>query len=238
MKKVRSYVKGTKLRKGTKLQKKYEATEKIQSYEKGTKLRKRYKTTKKVRRGYEISYGRHWSRSNEKVRSYEKGTKLRKRYESYVNGTKLRKRYEEVAKLATKDLVYQVTKLRDSNATYRDTLFWRIVMYYMKIKWREFPMVIGRGRRREHPKDTSEGITWASVTKGVAQLSVAHAYTQGNPEGVKWPLVTSGSHVTTTKKKTWGKNVACAEHTFGQDRFRTGPRTVTWLCHFRLQRLH
>ena len=39
---------------------------------------------------------------------------------------------------------------------------------------------IGRGRRREHPKDTSEG-----VTTGVAQFPVAHAHIQGNPEGVQ-----------------------------------------------------
>jgi hypothetical protein len=57
-------------------------------------------------------------------------------------------------------------------------------------------MVIGRGRRREHPMDTSEGVRWPSVTTGVAQLPVAHAHTQGNLEGVKWPWVTSGSHVT------------------------------------------
>ena len=36
---------------------------------------------------------------------------------------------------------------------------------------------IGRGRRRERPKDTSKG-----VTTGVAQLLVAHAHTQGNLE--------------------------------------------------------
>ena len=46
-----------------------------------------------------------------KVRSYEKGTKLRKGYE-------VTKRYEDV----TKGLGYEVTKLRDSNATYRDNL--------------------------------------------------------------------------------------------------------------------
>ena len=79
------------------------------SYEHGTKLRKRYDGTKKVR-------------------CYEKGTKLRKRYEvtnmvrSYEKGTKLRKRYEDVTKSATKGLGYEVTKLRDSNATYRDNL--------------------------------------------------------------------------------------------------------------------
>ena len=61
-------------------------------------------------------------------------------------------------------------------------------------------MVIGRGRRREHPKDTSKG-----VTTGVAQLPVAHAHIQGNPEWIKWPSVTPGNHVTTVlllRKKT------------------------------------
>ena len=80
---------------------------------KGYKLRERYEVTKKVR-------------------SYEKGTKLRKRYEvtkkvrSYEKGTKLRKMYKYV----TKGLGYEVTKLRDSNATYRDNLLWRRVMHY------------------------------------------------------------------------------------------------------------
>jgi hypothetical protein len=72
-------------------------------------------------------------------------------------------------------------------------------------------MVIGRGRPIEHPKDTSEGVTWPSVTAGVAQLTVAHAYIQENPEGVKWPSVTSGSHVTTTKKKA-GKKAGHAQN--------------------------
>ena len=73
------------------------------------KLRKRYEVTKKVR-------------------SYEKSTKLRKRYEvtnmvrSYEKGMKLRKRYEDVTKYVTKGLGYEVTKLRDSNATYQDDL--------------------------------------------------------------------------------------------------------------------
>ena len=60
-------------------------------------------------------------RSYEKIRRYEV-TKLWK-------GMKLRKRYEEV----TKGLGYKVTKLRDSNATYRDNLLWRIVMHYGKM---------------------------------------------------------------------------------------------------------
>ena len=41
-------------------------------------------------------------------------------------GYKLRTWYEDV----TKDLGYEVTKLRDSNANYRDNLLWRIVMHY------------------------------------------------------------------------------------------------------------
>jgi hypothetical protein len=30
----------------------------------------------------------------------------------------------------------------------------------------------------------------------ISQLRVAHAHTQGNPKGVTWSLVTSGSHGT------------------------------------------
>ena len=85
---------------------------------------------------------------------------------------------------------------------------------------------------REHPKDTSEGFTWPSVTMGVAQLPVAHANTKGNPEGVKWPSVTSGSQLyycTTTKKrkKTRGKkadhaqNILPARTASGQGHFRS-----------------
>jgi hypothetical protein len=87
-------------------------------------------------------------------------------------------------------------------------------------------MVIGRGWSREHPKDTSKGIT-----TGVAQLPVAHAHIQGKTEGIKWPSVTSGSHVTTVLllRNKRGKNRACAEHTSGQGHFRTGPLPVTWL---------
>ena len=54
------------------------------------------------------------------VRSYEKGTKMLQ--------NKLRK-----------TLGYEVTKLRDSNATYRDNLLWRIAMHYASgdvgVKW-------------------------------------------------------------------------------------------------------
>jgi hypothetical protein len=41
-------------------------------------------------------------------------------------------------------------------------------------------MVIGRGRRREHPQPTL-----FTTTTGVAQFPVAYAYTQGNSEGDK-----------------------------------------------------
>jgi hypothetical protein len=98
-----------------KLRKRYEVT-------------KRYKVTKKV-----LSY--------KKVRSYEKGTKLRKRYKVTRNVTKLRTWYEVTKKvrrcyeISTKDLGYEVTKLRDSNATYRDNLLWRIVMHFGEMPW-------------------------------------------------------------------------------------------------------
>jgi hypothetical protein len=90
-------------------------------------------------------------------------------------------------------------------------------MHYMKIKWREFHMDIGRGHRRGHPKDTSKGVTWPSVTTGVAQLPVVLPHTQENPEFVKWASVTSGIHVTTVllQRKKSAKSRACAEHTSG-----------------------
>ena len=120
-KKVRSYKKVCSYEKGTKLRKRYEVTKKVRSYEKGEKLRKRYEVTNMVG-------------------SYEKGTMLRKRYEvtknvrSYEHGTKLRKRYEVTKRVRRcyeiSGLGYEVTKLRDSNATYRDNLLWRLVMHY------------------------------------------------------------------------------------------------------------
>ena len=82
---------------------------------------------------------------------------------------------------------------------------------------------IRRGRRREHPMDISTGVTWPSVTTGVAQLPVAHAHTQGNPEGGQ---VIFGSHVTTTKKKAREKaghtqNLLPVRATSGQGLFRS-----------------
>ena len=132
---------------------------------KGYKLRKSYEATKKVRR------------------CYEKGTKmLRKRYEDVTK--KIRRCYEKGTKLRKR---YKVTKLRDSNAAYRDNLLWRIVMHYMKIKWREFPMVKGHGRRREHPNQT-----FCTNTKTKAREKTGHAHTSGQgrfwtgPFPVKW----------------------------------------------------
>jgi hypothetical protein len=95
----------------------------------------------------------------------------------------------------------------------------------MKIKG-EFSLVIGRGHPREQPKDTSEGVLWPSVTTDVAQLPVAHVHTHGNPEGVKRPSVTSGSHVTTVllQRKKRGK-----KRGMRRAYFRTGPIPVTWL---------
>ena len=88
-------------------------------------------------------------------------------------------------------------------------------------------MVIGRGRRREHPMDTSEGVTWHSATTGVAQPEVAHAHP---------------SHVATLlllRKKSGGEKTGM-RRTY----FRTGPlpvisgqKALLWRiwCNFRLR---
>jgi hypothetical protein len=78
---------------------------------KGYKLRKRYEVTKKVQ-------------------SYEKGTKLQKKVRSYEKVTKLWTWYKGTKMLRNKVRKTLVMKLRDSNATYRDNLLWRIVMHY------------------------------------------------------------------------------------------------------------
>ena len=80
---------------------------KLRSYEKGMKLRKRYESVMK--------------RLRNKLRSYEKGTKLRKI-------TKLRTSYEVTN--IVRSYEKGTKRLRDSNATYRDNLLWRIVMHY------------------------------------------------------------------------------------------------------------
>ena len=130
-------------------------TKKVRSYEKGIKLQKRYEVTKKVR----------W---------YEKGTKLRKRYEvtnmvrSYEKGTKLRKRYEDV----TKCLGYEVTKLRDSNASYRDNLLWRIVMHYG-----EMPRVtLGSSDLRSQVAIFGEWNIYGTRKKSFVKFQTSNAY--------------------------------------------------------------
>ena len=89
-------------------------------------------------------------------------------------------------------------------------------------------MVIGRGRHREHPMDTSKG---DHVTFGHYECCTTSGCV--HPRELRKGQVTFGSHVTTTKKKARGKSRACAEPTSGQEHFRTGPLPVTWLCHFR-----
>ena len=65
---------------------------------------------------------------------------------------------------------------------------------------------IRRGRRREHPKDTSKG------SRDIRSLQVLRNFRlrMRNPREprrrVKWPSITSGSHVTTTKKKAREKS--------------------------------
>ena len=92
-------------------------------------------------------------------------------------------------------------------------------MYYTKIKWLEFPMVIGRGRRREDPN------------QHFILLLRKNAGKNGHPQNIlrtgslRWSQshVTSDQNCTTilVKKKTRGKSRACAEHTSGQGHFRS-----------------
>jgi hypothetical protein len=97
-------------------------------------------------------------------------------------------------------------------------------------------MVTGRGRPREHPMDISKGVTWPSVTTGVAQLPVAHAHTQENPEGGTSDL---RSHPVamllllrkkTREKAGHAKNILPDMASSGHV---TLSRPVTWLCHVR-----
>ena len=82
-------------------------------------------------------------------------------------------------------------------------------------------MVIGRGRCRGHFR---KGHVTCGHYGCWATSSCACAH-QENAEGIKWPLVTSGSHITTTKKKTRGKagheqNILPFMATSGQGVFR------------------
>ena len=66
-------------------------------------------------------------------------------------------------------------------------------MHYMKIKWREFPMVIGRRRRREHPQPTF--CTTTLVRRKNAGEKVGHAQNI-------LPVRFSSGHVTLSKGPT------------------------------------
>ena len=68
---------------------------------------------------------------------------------------------------------------------------------------------IRRERRREHPMDTSEG-----VTTGVAQLP------KRNPKGSN-DLRSHPVAMLLLLKKRGGKSRSCAEHTSGQGHFRS-----------------
>ena len=144
----------------------------------------------------------------------------------------------------TNGLGYEVTKLRDSNATYRDNLLWRIVMHYMEIKWREFPMVIGRERRREHPQPTFCSTT---KTKRGKKPGISRTYCRTEPLPVTsvWRHFRSNLYHYSSNKKDADMRRTC---------FRSGPLPnrdssghVTWslpvkkvplvriLCNFRLR---
>jgi hypothetical protein len=75
-------------------------------------------------------------------------------------------------------------------------------MNYKKIKWREFPMVIGRGRPREHPQPT-----FCITTKKKREGNpVAHARTQGfNITNILYYSI---------KEKNVGEIRACARYHF------------------------
>jgi hypothetical protein len=82
-----------------------------------------------------------------------------------------------------------------------------------------FPMVIRRGRRREHPKQHCLLLLRVLCNFQLRTL-------KGYPEGVKWPSVTPGSHVDTTKKKAREKaghaqNLLPVMATSGQGLFRS-----------------
>ena len=97
---IRSYEKVHNYEKGTKLRKEH-------SYEKGTKLRKRYEGV--------------MNRLRNKLPGYERNMKLRKRYEvrkRYKVTKKVRRGYE----ISYENIGYEVIRIRDSSATYRDNL--------------------------------------------------------------------------------------------------------------------
>jgi hypothetical protein len=94
---------------------------------------------------------------------------------------------------------------------------------------------IGRGHRRKHPSQHC-----LLLIRGLYNFQLRMRTPKRKPKGVKWPSVTSGSHVTTVllQRKNAGKSRSCAEHSYGEGHFRTKPLPVTWFCHFRSKWLH
>jgi hypothetical protein len=80
-------------------------------------------------------------------------------------------------------------------------------------------MVIGRGRPREHPKDTSKG------SRDLRSLRMLHNFRLRIPKGTPKGSSDLWSHPVAMllphKKKTRGKAGACAEPTSGQGHFQS-----------------
>ena len=96
--------------------------------------------------------------------------------------------------------------------------------HHAKYRMRGFLWIYDTDVVENTPRTLPKGITSPSVTTGVVQLPVAHAHTQGNPEGVKWPSVAMLLLLGKKRGKKPGMR---------RTYFRSGPLPVTWLCHFR-----
>jgi hypothetical protein len=82
-------------------------------------------------------------------------------------------------------------------------------------------MVIGRGRRREHPNDTSEG-----GSRNLRSIQVLHNFRlrMRTPKGTLKGSSDLWSHpvaMLLLLRKSAGKTRACAEHTSGQGLLRS-----------------
>jgi hypothetical protein len=105
-----------------------------------------------------------------------------------------------------KDLGYEVTKLRDSNATYRDNLLWRIVMHYG-----EMPRAtLGSSDLRSQVAIFGEWNIYGTRKKSFVKFQTSNAYLkkpfswQKAEKGVKWPSIT-GSHLWRMKDLRYGR---------------------------------
>jgi hypothetical protein len=76
---------------------------------------------------------------------------------------------------------------------------------------------LGRGRRREHHKNTSKWSHDLRSLRVLRNFRLRMRTSNGTPKWVKWHSVTSGSHVTTTKKKCGKKSGMRRTY------FRSGP---------------